>query len=211
VIRILRYLKGTSSYCLSAPLYNCDVDVRVQRLGETAEDGYWEFFCDSDFAGNAEVQNKRRSQNGFIALLAGAPILFGSKVTSIAFAHAQIKEAHADTSSGAAEVYCAANATYEFLHLSYIVDEMGIQFPAPIKLQMDNTTAEAFANNSAYKSKLKHIDARQEWVRMLRNKDILRPVHVDTKLNVADLFTKILPVDDFIRLRDMIMVQRTSV
>ena len=85
---------------------------------------------------------------------------------------------------------------------------MGIQFPAPIKLQMDNTTAEAFANNSAYKSMLKHIDARQEWVRMLRNKDILRPVHVDTKLNVADLFTKILSTGDFKRLGDMIMTQK---
>ncbi len=133
---------------------------------------------------------------------------WGSKVSSVAFAHPLIGEAHTDTSSGAAEVYAAANATYEFLHLSYVSDEMGIDFPLPMKLQMDNTTAEAFAKDSAFKSKLKHIDARQEWVKTLRNRAILTPVHVDTKMNVADLFTKILSTGDFKRLRDMIMTQK---
>ena len=85
---------------------------------------------------------------------------------------------------------------------------MGIGFPSPILLQMDNTTAESFINDTAFKSKLKHIDARQEWVRMLRDKSILKPVHVNTALNKADMFTKILPVSTFLRLRDMIMVKR---
>ena len=124
--------------------------------------------------------------------------MWGSKVSSVAFAHPDIGEAHADTSSGAAEVYAAANATYEFLHLSYIADEMALEdFPMPIPLQLDNTTAEAFANNSAFKSKLKHIDTRQEWVRTLRNKNIIQALHVDTKENLADLFTKILPPHTF--------------
>ena len=50
--------------------------------------------------------------------------------------------------------------------------EMGVDFPKPIPLQMDNTTAEAFANNNAKKTKLKHIDARQEWIKVLRDKSI---------------------------------------
>ena len=210
VQRILRYLKGSASYCLSAPLYSNDRDIHSARGEQSSGSTQYDFFCDSDFAGNAEIQNKRRSQNGFVALANGAPVLYGSKVTSIAFAHPDIQEAHADTSSGSAEIYCAANATYEFLHLSYIADEMGLQFPSPIILQMDNSTAEAFANNTAVKSKLKHIDARQEWVRLLRDKEILKPVHVDTKLNVADIFTKILSAPDFMRLRDMMMIQHTA-
>ena len=129
-------------------------------------------------------------------------------MSSVAFAHPDIGEAHADISSGAAEVYSAANATFEFLHHSYCCEESGIPFPKPFKLQMDNTTAEAFANNSCFKAKLKHIDARQEWVKMLRNKDILIPVHVDTKANIADLFTKILDGNTFKHLRSMIMVER---
>ena len=166
-----------------------------------------EVFCDSDyFAGNNADENKRRSQNGYVAMEGSAPVLWGSKVSSVAFAHPDIGEAHADISSGAAEVYAAANATFEFLHLSYIIDEMhNIDFPKPIVLQMDNTTAECFTNNIAFKSKLKHIDCRQHWVKTLRNKDILIPLHVNTNDNLADFFTKVLCVETFQRLFRQLM------
>ena len=182
----------------------------VKRVEHTRKALPWQFFCDSDFAGNTEEQNRRRSQNSYIVTCDGAPVLYGSKVSSVAFAHPDIGESHADISSGANEIYAAGNATHECLHLSYIVDEMDMDFPKPIPLQMDNTTAEAFANNNAKKTKLKHIDARQEWVKVLRDKSILVPVHVPTKLNLADIFTKILTVPEFIHLRNMIMVQPRS-
>ena len=214
VLRVFRYLKGTANLALSAPLYGPDVDVEVaftqqplQQSTRTVDHG-WRFFCDTDFAGNCEPQNRRRSQNGVVAMQNGAAVFWASKVSSVAFAHPDIGEAHADTSSGAAEVYGAANATYDILHLSYVVDEMGLLFPKPIKLEMDNTTAEAFVKHSAFKSKLKHIDARQEWVRVLRDKDILYAEHVDTNDNVADLMTKILPVGKFADLRSKIMAPR---
>ena len=57
--------------------------------------------------------------------------------------------------------------------------------------------------NTAAKTKLKHIDCRQEWARTLRDKDICLPQHVDTELNLADLFTKILSVGVFQRLRQL--------
>ena len=137
---------------------------------------------------------------------------WASKVSSVAFAHPDIGEAHADISSGAAEIYSAANATYNILALSYSTDEMGISFPSPVDLQMDNSTAEVFVNDTAYKTKLKHIDVRQKWVQTLRDKNILRPVHVDTKDNAADLFTKILGKQDFTQLRSMIMKpKKTSI
>ena len=104
VKRICRYLKGAAHYVLSAPLHGVSG---------------WQFYCDSDFAGNAEVQNCRRAQNGYLAIETLAPVLWASKVSSVAFAHPDIDEAHADISSGAAETYCAANATFNFLHLSY--------------------------------------------------------------------------------------------
>ena len=151
------------------------------------------------------VQNKRRSQNGYTAVFNEAPVFWASKVSSVCFAHPKIGEAHADMSSGAAEVYAAGNATQDFLHLSYVAEELGIGFELPFNLQIDNTAAEAFANDTVIKTKLKHIDCRQDWVRILRDRTICTPTHVDTKLNVADLFTKILPADDFERLTRMIM------
>jgi len=170
----------------------------------------WQFFSDSDFAGNSEEQNRRRSQNGYVAMLNGAPVLWGSKVSSVAFAHPDIGEAHADISSGAAEVYAAGNATFEFLHLSYTADEMGIPFPQPILMGVDNKAAIAFSDNTAFKTKLKHIDVRQEWVRTLRNKDILQTEHVPSKDNLADIFTKILDADTFEGLRNRMMHKRSA-
>ena len=162
---------------------------------------------DSDFAGNSDPDAKRRCQIGIIAMQNGFPVFRSSKISSVAFADKDIGEAHADTSSGAAEVYAAGNCTYDFLFLSHVAGEMHIDFPRSFKIQMDNSAAESFALGTAFKSKLKHIDCRKEWVGMLRDRKICTPVHVDTKLNLADFFTKILPLTDFVTLRKMIMYE----
>ena len=166
----------------------------------------WGFWCDSGHAGNPLEPNNRKSQNGVLAMVGTAPVMWGSKVTSIAFAHPDIGEAHPDRSSGAAEVYAAANATCDVMHLSYCIREMGnIVFPKPFPLLMDNTTAEAFANNSCFKSKLKHIDVSQRWVKCLRDHSIMTPVHVNTHDNLADFFTKVLGTQPYTKFRDAMM------
>jgi site-specific DNA-cytosine methylase len=145
-----RYLKGNANLTLSVTLYNNASPISsVFAPKDQARSVYTvECYTDSDLAGNTEIQNKRRSQNGAIAVRAGAPILWLSKVTSVAFAHPLINEAHADVSSAAAEIYAASNATHEFMALSYVTEEMGMSFPLPILLGIDNTAAIAFANNS---------------------------------------------------------------
>ena len=82
---------------------------------------------------------------------------------------------------------------------------MQISFPKPAKIQIDNTAAVAFSKTNAYKPKLKHIDARQEWVKTLRDASLFEPVHVPTSLNLADLFTKILGTVTFKLLRERIL------
>ena len=205
--QVFRYLSGTKHLQLAAPMNSADLDLDRPVFDSASNDDqhHWEFYCDSDFAGNIEVGAKRRSQNGYLALLNGVPVYWTSKITSVCFSNGLIGEAHADMSSAAAEIYCAGNATMDFLHLSYVADEMNIKFPKPFKLQMDNAAAECFANNSCFKSKLRHIDCRQEWVKILRDREICTPVHVDTKDNLADILTKILPVGIFERLRDRLM------
>ena len=91
--------------------------------------------------------------------------------------------------------------------LSYVSEEAGVAIDLPIIMQGDNTACEAFINHTAFRTKLKHIDCRQEWVRTLRNKEVLIPVHVDSADNLADLFTKILDRAVYEKLRDAIMVR----
>jgi len=100
---------------------------------------------------------------------------------------------------------------YDILALLHSTDDMGFDFPKPINLQMYNSTAEVFVNKTSCETKLKHIDGRQNRVSTLRNKGLSRTVHVDTKINAADLFTKIVGKQDFLQLRDMIMKQKPSV
>ena len=111
--------------------------------------------------------------------------------------------------SGASEVYAMGNASLELVHLGYCMEEMHIDFPEVINLQVDNTTAEAFANDTVTKSKLKHIDCRQEWVKAIRDADMFKVTHVDTDHNLADFFTKILPGPKFRQLRDSFMTKKT--
>ena len=173
----------------------------------------WVFLSDSDHAGNAEPQNRRRSQNGAIAINGEAPIFWASKPSSVEFpsevcAHPRIGEAHADMSSGAVEIYAAGNATLDLLHISYVTSELHMDFSDVIELGVDNTTAKAFADRTCSKSKLKHIDCRQEWVKTLRNKEIVKLVYVPTNDNIADMFTKILSKDKFQGFRDSVMERK---
>lgn len=52
---------------------------------------------------------------------------------------------------------------------------------------------------------MKHIDVRQEWVHTLHDKSIVKPVHVPSALNLADIFTKILAAPTFILMRDRLL------
>jgi hypothetical protein len=200
--RCFAYLKGTADLGIRSPLYH---DYESNAVSDNVDPKYncgWEFFVDSDFMGNAEIQNRSRSQTGYISMINGAPVMWASKVTSVAMADKRIGEAHADISSGAAEVYAAGNASMDFMYLNHVMEEMGIPYPQPYKLQIDNAAAKVFAKNTAGRTKLKHIDARLDWVKTLRNSEISEPVAVPTEVNLADMFTKILTKSTFVKHRN---------
>jgi hypothetical protein len=205
VKKVFSYLYETRDLGIRAPLYFEDQHIVAINHKPYASVDAWRFYSDSDHAGNSEVQNRRRSQNGLVITHNDAPVYWQSKASSVAFASPRIGEAHADISSGSVEVFATGNATMDIMGIAYTVEEQGMEFPFPFTLEVDNETARIFANNSAQRSKLKHIDCRQEWVKILRDKSICTPVHVPTKDNLADLFTKILPAGDFIRLRDHLL------
>ena len=122
--------------------------------------------------------------------------------------HTAVTELHADVSSAAAEIYAASVMLSRTLYLSYVSDELGIPFETPIKIQVDNQTALSFATGTVKKSKLRHIDARQDWVQALRDATLVKLAKVHTSDNLADLGTKLLEPDTFEGLRDRIMVNR---
>ena len=70
----------------------------------------------------------------------------------------------------------------------------------------DNVTAVAYANSTVKHSKIRHIDAQQDWVSTMCNNNTCKLRKVDTKENESDLLTKIHEADQFERLRGCCMV-----
>ena len=142
-------------------------------------------------------------------------IQFGSASLSANFdagmpavtAHAAISDEHADTSSAAAETYALGTFASEVLAYSYVVEEAGMPVPRPVIIQVDNMAALAFSKQTSHsgRSKLRHIDCRLQWLKVLRDSNLIQCVHVSTEHNVADLFTKALDTPTFTRHRDSIM------
>ena len=122
--------------------------------------------------------------------------------------HPLVKDLHTDVSSAASEIYAASVALSEFLHLSYVSDEMGWSMDLPLEIQVDNAAAIAFGGGSTRRSKLRHIDVRQQWVTQLRNAEVCRLVKVDTKANLADPFTKMFTGDEHAWLRELYMFEQ---
>jgi hypothetical protein len=201
---MVQYLVQHKNLCLSQKLYPEDIDIGTEaniddQLG-------FSFWCDTDHAGNTEIQNKRRSQNAMVACIDFVPFDWSSKASSVTFATPLIGEAHADVSTGSVEIYGAGNATMDILDDCYLIEEMGMEFPIPFILKMDNTTAKAFCDETVKRSKLKHIDCRQEWCKMIRNKNIVIAEYVESEGNLADILTKILEPGIFLYLRDIMMM-----
>jgi hypothetical protein len=71
----------------------------------------------------------------------------------------------------------------------------------PILVVTDNTTAESLANESAKIKRSKSIDMRYHWVRDKCRQKLLNVVWRTKIGNKADLFTKTLPVADFLKSR----------
>jgi hypothetical protein len=148
-----------------------------------------------------------KPQLGVVATCGGAPIVYASKHSKVCFAHPRLTEAHADISVAGSEIYALGNGAADFLGLSYVVEELGLPpIPLPLPIQVDNTTAKAFANGTVKRSKIKHIDQRLMFVRALRDADVVDVRHVRTGDNLADFFTKALTPAPFTGLRARLML-----
>ena len=216
VIHALKYCASTSTACLFQPY---------------GSDGEWRLTTDSDHAGDAEAQNKRHSQFAHMTIRGKAPVDWGSKAAAVQTAawpkgnlqwatanlpakgpmptcHPLARDLHADVSSAAVEIHAGSVGLSQGLWLSYVSEELGISFPTPVSIGVNNAKAAAYANGTVKRSKIRHIDARQDWVSAMRDSNICKLWKVDTKENESDLLARIHEADQFERLRDCGMVFR---
>ena len=140
---VLRYLKGTKSYCL---MYK-------------PSDGKLSAFSDSDWAGDLV---DRRSTSGYVCTLGSAPISWKTR-----------KQQTVALSSCEAEFIAITESIKELLYLQLLCKDFNINQPNVTIMYCDNQGAIALTKESPKKhQRTKHIDVRFNFIRSQKNIDV---------------------------------------
>jgi len=136
---------------------------------------------DSDLAGTYALDGETRSRIGVVVLYNGQVVHWLTK--------------YIDTvviSSGEAEIHALSEAIKIGLHLKYVGQELGLEMPDRVPIEVDASAAIAFAENTLGVGRMKHLDLRSEWIRQMKDNQEVVFIKVDGKTNLADFFTKVL-------------------
>ena len=174
VKRIIRYLKGTQDYGL---LYMRDSTVSDVFVG----------YSDSDFGGDSD---DRRSTSGYIFQIGGAGISWRSK-----------KQTCVALSTAEAEYIALSHATQEAVWLRQLASDLRCNTKQPTVIYEDNQAAICMAKNP--NSRSKHIEIKYHYVREKVQNDIIELKYCRTEEMIADIMTKGIGKEKFLKLRKM--------
>ena len=171
VKRIMRYLLGTINLGLWYPKNST-----CNLIG----------YSDSDFAGS---KTDRKSTSGTCQFIGSALVSWHSK-----------KQNSVALSTAEAEYISAGSCCAQILWMKQQLSDYGILLDR-IPIRCDNTSAINLSKNPVQHSRTKHIEIRHHFLRdhVLKGDCVLE--FVDTKNQLADIFTKPLPKEVFFSIR----------
>jgi hypothetical protein len=109
-------------------------------------------------------------------------------------------------SSTEAEYRGAAIAACEVVWLQKLLSDLGQLVDALVVIYYDNISSILLANNPVYHVRTKHIDAHYHFIREKILVKEINLINVNTKDQVADIFTKALGIDKLRKFRKMLGV-----
>lgn len=165
--QILRYLKGTK---------DLGITYKVNVLRDDKE--HFVRYSDASFANN----NDKTSVSGYVFLLSGGAITWGSK-----------KQNTVSLSMTEAEYICLSDAAREATWLRNLHKELGYEQNGPTLIYGDNISALAIAQNLQYHKQMKHFDIKHHYIQSQVHKKQISVVYKPTAQMMADIFTKALP------------------
>jgi Reverse transcriptase (RNA-dependent DNA polymerase) len=170
--RVVHYLKGTR---------NLKLHLGGPKVAELV--GY----TDSSFANCVDT---RKSVSGYCFTLGSGVISWAAR-----------KQKTVSTSSCESEYVAASDASKETVWLRALL--LGLCHPqrTPTPLRCDNNGAIVLTGDPSFHSRVKHIDVKYHYIRELVENGTLDVRYVNTKLNVADVFTKALAPKPFAYMR----------
>ncbi|XP_045831137.1 uncharacterized mitochondrial protein AtMg00810-like [Trifolium pratense] len=161
VKRILRYLKGTTSYGL------------WYERGKGEELVGW---SDSDYAGDID---DRRSTFGYVFMIGTKAVSWSSKMQPIV-----------TLSTTEAEFIAAASSACQGILLSRILTQIDAREKSCITIYCDNSSSIKLSKNPVMHGRSKHIDARFHFLRDLTKEGKVQLVHCTSFEQVVDIMTK---------------------
>ncbi|CAA7024669.1 unnamed protein product [Microthlaspi erraticum] len=175
--RVLRYLKGTLGFGV------------FYKRGAVEE---LTVYTDSDYAGDID---DRRSTSGYAFLLSGGAVAWASK-----------KQPVVTLSTTEAEFVAAAYCACQCVWMRRILEEFGLEQSGSTTIMCDNSSAIKLSKNPVLHGRSKHIDVRFHFLRDLTKDGVVKLVHCGTNEQIADILTKPLKLEVFVRLREKLGV-----
>ena len=109
-----------------------------------------------------------------------------------------------------AEYVAATSCVCHAIWLRNLLKELRWSQEKPTKIYVDNKSAMALAKNPVFHDRSKHIDTRYHYIRECITRNDVHMEYVKSQDQIADIFTKPLKQEDFIRLRNSLGVIRLS-
>lgn len=177
VKRIFRYLRGTN-----------DVGIMYTKQYSCSCVGY----SDADWAGD---KNDRKSTSGYCFSLGSGLISWRTN-----------KQSCVALSTAEAEYVALSGAAQEAIWLKSLFSDLHFDNQGPMLIYEDNQSAISLAKNPKNHPKTKHISIKFHFVRDLVVLNQIEVKYCPTSDMLADIFTKGLPAERFVRLRSMLGV-----
>lgn len=155
-------------------------------------------YTDSDWAGSVD---DRKSTAGYVFSLGSGAITWASK-----------KQQAVALSSTEAEYRGAVKASCEAVWLRRMLADMHVSQAGPTPLFCDNQGVLKLAKNPVFHERTKHVETHCHYIRQLVEDGSIQLLYVPTTEQPADIFTKPLGPDKFVKFRGSIgVVNRLSI
>ena len=99
------------------------------------------------------------------------------------------------------------HAWSDVVAMRLFLDSLGAPFVTPTLVHVDNSACVDLAKDFNSCKRAKHIDRRCNFLTDYHERGDIQVVHISSKLNTADVFTKPLAKPAFLRHRDTMMVE----